>query len=74
MTIGGFADSAFERFRQVPDLTSKSKETQVNPLIYEEADGIFYSFGLSEDDRNKYNTVSNKPKDHFVKQINPIYE
>ena len=40
----------------------------------EEADGIFYSFGLSDDDRQKYNTVSNKFEAHFVKQRNPIYQ
>ena len=45
----------------------QSKETQVNTL----ADGILYSFGLS-DDRMEYNTVSNKSKAHFVKQRNPI--
>ena len=33
----------------------------------EEADGILYSFGLSDDNRMKYNTVSNKSEDHFVK-------
>ena len=39
-------------------------------LIYsmgEEADGVLYSFGLSNDNRKKYNTVSNKSEDHFVK-------
>ena len=40
----------------------------------EEADGILYSFGLSDDNRQKYNTVSNKCKAHFVKQRNPIYK
>ena len=40
----------------------------------EEANGILYSFGLSNDDRKKYNTVSNKSEAHFVKQRNPIYE
>ena len=40
----------------------------------EEADSILYSFGLSDDDRNKYNTVSNKFEAHFVKQRNPIHE
>ena len=34
----------------------------------EEADGILYLFGLSNDDRKKYNTVSNKSEAHFVKQ------
>ena len=38
-----------------------------------EADGILYSFGLSNNDRKKYNTVSNKSKAHFVKQRN-LYE
>ena len=48
----------------------------------EEADSILYSFGLSDDDRKKYNTISNKYKAHFVnpciismvKQRNPIYK
>ena len=40
----------------------------------EEADGVLYSFGLSDDDRKKNNTVSNKSEDHFVKRRNPIYE
>ena len=45
-------------------LTSKSKEFQVNMLIYsmgEEADGIPYSFGLSNDNRKnttQYQTSS----------------
>ena len=46
-------------------------------LIYSmgvEANGILYSFGLSEDNRKKYNTVLSKSEDHFVKQTNPIYE
>ena len=46
-------------------------------LIYsmrEEADGILYSFGLSDDNRKKYNTVANKSEAHFVKRKNPIYE
>ena len=36
----------------------------------EEADGILYSFGLSNDDRKKYNTVLNKSEAHFVKRRN----
>ena len=39
----------------------------------EEADGILYSFGLSNNDRKKYNAVLNKSQDHFVNQINLIY-
>ena len=40
----------------------------------EEANSILYSFGVSNDDRKKYNTVSNKSEAHFVKQRNPIYK
>ena len=40
----------------------------------EEANGIPYSFGLSDDDRKKYNTVSNKSKAHFVKQRKPYLQ
>ena len=50
----------FERFRQASGLNSKSEESQVNALIYamgEEADDIFYSFHLSEEDSKKYGTV-----------------
>ena len=52
----------FERFRQASGFTLKSKETQVNPLIYsmrEEADGVLYSVRLSDNNRKKYNTVLN---------------
>ena len=40
----------------------------------EEVDGILYSFGLSDDNRKKYNTVYNKSEAHFVKQRDPIYK
>ena len=40
----------------------------------EEVDCILYSFGLSNNDRKKNNTVSNKFEGHFVKPRNPIYE
>ena len=40
----------------------------------EEDNNILYSFGLSDDDRKQYNTVSNKYKAHFIKQRNPIYK
>ena len=67
----------FERFRQVSGLTSKSEENQVNTLIYtigDDADDILYSFRLTEADRKKYDTVSDKFKALFVKRRNPIYE
>ena len=50
---------------------------QINTMIYsmgEEADADLYSFGLSDYDRKKHNTVTNKSKDHFVKQRNLIYK
>ena len=34
----------------------------------EEADSILYLFGSSNDDRKKYNTVSNKSEAHFVNE------
>ena len=40
----------------------------------EEADSVLYSFGLSDDNRKKYNTVANKSEAHFVKQRNTIYK
>ena len=40
----------------------------------EDADDILYSFGLTEDERKSYNTVSTKFEAYFVKRRNPIYE
>ena len=40
----------------------------------EEADGILYSFELSDNNRKKYNTASNKSEAHFVKERHPIYK
>ena len=40
----------------------------------EEAYCIYYSFGLSDDDRKKYNTVSNMSEAYLVKRRNPNYE
>ena len=67
----------FERFRQVSDLTSKSGETQVSTLVYsmgDKAEDILESFGLSEGDAKKYDTVKAKFEDYFVKKKNPIFE
>ena len=75
MAKGDFADSKDSDKRQIS--LQKAEKPQVNMLIYsmrEEANGIFYSCGLSNDDRKKYNTVSNKSEAHFVKRRNPIYE
>ena len=40
----------------------------------EAADGILYLFGMRDDSRKKYNTVSNKYEVYFVKRRNLIYE
>ena len=39
-----------------------------------EADDIFQSFNLLDDDKKKYETVKAKFKSHFVKRRNVIYE
>ena len=39
-----------------------------------EADDIFQSFNLLDDDKKKYETVKAKFKSHFVKRRNIIYE
>ena len=73
---GGIADSkGLDKYQT--SLRKVKPETQANTLIYsmrEEADSIFYSFGLSNDDRKKYSTVLKKYEAHSVKRRNPIYE
>ena len=51
----------FLRFRQASGLAEKGEESQVNALIYcmgPEADDIMASFGLSEEDSKKFETVN----------------
>ncbi|XP_056001795.1 uncharacterized protein LOC125656292 [Ostrea edulis] len=67
----------FERFRVVSGLSKKDEAIQVNTLIYamgNEAEDIFNSFGLNEDDAKKYETVSDKFQAHFVSRRNVIFE
>ena len=67
----------FERFRQASGLAEKSDEVQVNTLLYrmgDQADDIFRSFTLSDEDAKKYSEVKNKFEGHFVKRRNVIYE
>ena len=50
----------FERYRLASGLSNKSAEVQVNALIYhmgDLADDILTSFGLSDDDKKKYDVV-----------------
>ena len=49
----------------------------MNALIYymgDQADDILLSFGLSEGDSKKYDTVKEKFEGHFVIRRNTIYE
>ena len=67
----------FERFRLASELNKKDEESQVNTLIYsmgDEADDILQSFGMSEDDRKKYNAVKKKFEGHFIIKRNVIFE
>ena len=40
----------------------------------QEADDIFSSFGLSEDDGKRYDLVKEKFESHFIKKRNPVFE
>ena len=67
----------FERFRLASELNKTNEESQVNMLIYsmgDEADDILQSFGMSADDRKKYNAVKNKFEGHFIIKRNMIFE
>ena len=67
----------FERFRQASGLSEKSSANQVNTLVYtmgDVADDILTSFGLSEEDKAKYDVVVEKFEAHFVKKRNVIFE
>ena len=67
----------FERYRVTSGLSERDGSVQVSTLIYamgNQAEDIFASFGLSEDDRSNFTTVQERFTKHFVKQRNPIYE
>ena len=67
----------FQRFRQASGLSQKSSENQVNTLVYtmgDAADDILSSFGLSEEDKKKFDTVVAMFEGHFVKKRNVIFE
>ena len=67
----------FERYRSAPGLLEKDEAVQVSALIYamgERAEEIFDSFGLSETDTRKYDQVSKRFQEHFIKRHNLIYE
>ena len=67
----------FERYRLASGLDKKSSEVQVNALIYnmgDQADYILLSFGLSDENKKKYDTVKAKFESYFIKRRNLIYE
>ena len=67
----------FERFRIASGLEEKSKESQVNTLIYSmgsEADDIVQSLGLTADDQKKYDEVKKRLEDFFIVKRNVIFE
>ena len=67
----------FERFHQASGLSDRSQANQVNTLVYtmgDFADDILSSFGLSEEDKSKFNVVVEKFEAHFVKKRNVIFE
>ena len=67
----------FERYKSASGLKEKTPEAQINTLIYTmgaEADDIFQSFGIADEDKKKYSEVKAKFELHFVKRRNVIYE
>ena len=60
---------SFDRFRCASGLEEKSGVTQVNALIYSmgpEADDIFASFELYDENKKKYAKVKEKFDNHFI--------
>ncbi|KAL5006376.1 hypothetical protein ScPMuIL_015182 [Solemya velum] len=67
----------FQRFRIVTDLGEKEGEVQVNTLLYSmgsDAEDVFKSFKLSDDQAKDYNAVVEKFEKYFVARRNVIFE
>ena len=67
----------FERFRIASGLGEKDGTTQVNTLIYcmgSEADEIFSSFHLSNENKKKFSSVKEKFDGYFIPKRNVIFE
>ena len=67
----------FERYYLASGLNKKSLEVQVNSLIYhtgDQADNVLLSFGLSNENKKKYDMVKAKFVSYFIKCHNPIYK
>ena len=66
----------FERFRIGSKLDKEDGSVQVNCLIYtmgEQAEGIFSTMTLSEEDSTKYQPVVEAYKKHFTPKANPVH-
>ena len=67
----------FQRFCQASGLSEKSSKNQVNMLVYtmgDAADNILSSFGLTDNDKKKYETVVAKFESPSIKKQNVIFE
>ena len=67
----------FEIFRIASGLSEKDGTTQVNTLIYcmgSEADEIFSSFNLSNDNKKTFSAVKEKFDGYFIPKRNVIFE
>ena len=67
----------FERFQIASGLNEKPQETQVNTLIYtmgDNADEIFQSFGMSDEDKKDFKKVKDKFDAHFIPRRNVVFE
>ena len=67
----------FERFRLASGLGGKPDAMQVSTLVYamgDETDDIMEGIGLSEEERDVYQTVKTKFDEHFVVRRNTIFE
>lgn len=67
----------FQRYRLATKLNKENGEVQVSCLIYAmgpEAENIFKSFALSEDDQKKFDVVLNKYDGYFYPKRNLIHE
>ena len=67
----------WERFRVASELSEKPEETQIATFIYsmgEDAEDIFSTLPLTEEERMEYNTVKTKFENHFIIKRNVIFE
>ena len=67
----------FQRFRTASELTKKTEEIQVSSLIYSmgpEAEKIFSTFGLTDEEAKVFATVLGKFDEYFTPKRNVIHE